>query len=368
MLTLSFAVLPVAAQEVIDSTGLPGPIIDDETTHTYSVRAGGIGTFADHTIVRRFSAPIQDLRLTIVDGRADDIGYVGSLLVTNTVPSCAGVSSVVAPVDVTSQVTVNGDEATLTLRAQENCCCVTGWGSATQSDRADARLHWEVTLGEAEYRVNLTTFIPAPWLEGPPSAFCLPGRSRPRRLFFAGDGRGFSATADSFRSRQLATLVTDENVDADGIVDGSVQNTVGETIAYASDALDDGIIDAEDDDGVLNDCTLLHDRDTGSNADMSVQSVRPVGGGSVLVRLRGGPGNPLARPSCDIDWDLFLQISDDGTTKSYLLIGTHDGFPAYELYINDQPIYQYDPAAAGRGLFSLCGGLDVAVQQTGTLP
>lgn len=140
--------------EIIDSTHLEGPI-DDFTTHTYSVRASGIGTFADRTIVRRFSAPITELRVTIVEGDADDIGFVGSLLVTDVRPRCAGVGGVQAPVDVTSQVTVSGSEAGLTLRAQENCCCVTGWGSATQGDRRDARLHWEVTFGGPEIEITL---------------------------------------------------------------------------------------------------------------------------------------------------------------------------------------------------------------------
>lgn len=370
MLAFSLLATGVAAQEIIDSTGVPGLTIDDETTHTYSVRASGIGTFADRTITRRFSAPIQDIKVTVVGGQADDIGYVGSLLVTNVAPRCGGVSAVVAPVDVTSQVTVSGSEATLTLRAQENCCCVTGWGSATQGDRADARLHWEVTLGDAEeYEVNLTTFIRQPWVPGlPPFHICRPGRIMPRRLFFDGDGRGFDFGAASFRSRQLVTLVTDEDVDADGIVDGSEQNLVGETKAYASDALDDGVIDENDDDELLHDCSLLHDRDRASNADMSVVSVRPPSGGSVEVRLLGGPGNPLARPHCDIDWDLSLEITDDGTTKSYRLTGTHDGFPDYELYVNGQPIYLYDAGAAGRDLSALCAGRDVSVQQTGSLP
>lgn len=124
-------------------------VIDDFTQYTYSVPAGPIGSFADFLVSRTFPSRIQSIKVTIVDGQADDIGYVGSLLVTSVVPMCAGVGAVVAPVDVTSEVTVNGATASLLLRAQENCCCVTGWGSATQADRRDARLHWEVTLGSA---------------------------------------------------------------------------------------------------------------------------------------------------------------------------------------------------------------------------
>lgn len=362
-----FAGGPLAAQEVIDSTHLPGPAIDDETSHTYSVPAAGVGTFADRTITRRFSAPIQELRVTVVGGQADDIGFVGSRLVTNSVPRCAGISSVGAPVDVSDQVTIDGAEATLTLRAQENCCCVTGWGSATEAGRADARLHWEVTLGgEEQYEVELTSFIRAPWIEGPPVPRCRFEDERPRPLIFDGDGRGFQAGAASYRTRQTATLVTDEDVDADGLV--SHENLVGETLAFAQDALADGRIDESDEDGILLDCHLLHDRDTASNADMSVQSLGPVSNGTVRIRLSGGPGNPLVRFSCDIDWNLSLTLTDDGTATSYQLVGNHDGFPAYEVYVDGHAIYRYDPGAADRGLMSLCGGRDVSVQESGTLP
>lgn len=132
--------------ETIDSTGNTASQIDDFTEHTYSVPAGGVGTFADCTITRNFANPIQSLTLTIVGGRADDIGFVGGLQVTDAPPACSDVSTVVAPVNVTSQVTINGASATFVLRAQENCCCSTGWGSATQGDRPNARMHWQVTF------------------------------------------------------------------------------------------------------------------------------------------------------------------------------------------------------------------------------
>jgi|GEM_PF-2528536 len=140
--------------EIIDSTGIAGPI-DDYTTHTYSVRAGGRGSFADRMIVRRFAQPVKSLKLTIVAGQADDIGYVGSRLVTNARGYCEGLGSVQSPVDVTDQVTIDGNQASFLLRAQENCCCVTGWGSATQYDRTDAKFHWEVTFGGPKIEITL---------------------------------------------------------------------------------------------------------------------------------------------------------------------------------------------------------------------
>lgn len=135
----------VFAQAVTADTTSPAPI-DDYTEYTYAVRAAGIGSVAPYQVQRTFSAAIKTIKVTIVSGQADDIGYVGNLLVTNILPSCAGVGSVVAPVDVTSQVTVSGNTASFVLKAVENCCCWTGWGSATQGDRQNARFHWEVTF------------------------------------------------------------------------------------------------------------------------------------------------------------------------------------------------------------------------------
>src|ERR1019366_1803608 len=49
-------------------------------------------------------------------------------------------------VDVTSQVQANGNAATFLLRAKENCCCTTGWGTETLGSRTNARFHWQVQL------------------------------------------------------------------------------------------------------------------------------------------------------------------------------------------------------------------------------
>jgi hypothetical protein len=133
--------LPVATQAQTTT-------VDDFTEYTYSVPAGPIGSFADFPVTRTFAQPIQSLKLYIVAGRADDIGYVGGTLVTSVVPSCSDVGTVTSVQEVTDQVTISGNTASFMLRAQENCCCVTGWGTATQGDRANARFHWVVTIGQ----------------------------------------------------------------------------------------------------------------------------------------------------------------------------------------------------------------------------
>ena len=71
------------APQVIDSTSMVTNLIDDFTDHTYATNAGPIGSFADCSITRLFAFPIQSIKLTIVAGMADDLGYVGSLLVAS---------------------------------------------------------------------------------------------------------------------------------------------------------------------------------------------------------------------------------------------------------------------------------------------
>lgn len=121
--------------------------VTDYTSYTYVAPSGGIGTFANYQVTRTFDRPIASLKLYIEAGRADDIGYVGSRLVTSIPANCdAGVGTVTSEQDVTDQVTINGNVASFVLRTKESCCCWTGWGSATQSDRADALFKWVVTF------------------------------------------------------------------------------------------------------------------------------------------------------------------------------------------------------------------------------
>ena len=136
--------------------------ITDFTEYTYSVSAGGVGTFATMPVTRTFDAPIASLRLYIVSGQADDIGYVGSRMVTNMPAMCAGVGSVQGEIEVTDQVSIVNHRASFVLRAQENCCCQTGWGSATEAGRANARFRWVVTLGGPSCEVGAVAEISDP--------------------------------------------------------------------------------------------------------------------------------------------------------------------------------------------------------------
>ncbi len=195
-----------------------------------------------------------------------------------------------------------------------------------------------------------------------------------RRLFFGGDNRSFSPTGETFRLRQRVTVITEEVIDPDGLKEGTIQNLVKESRSYAEDALDDGVIDANDEDGIANDCTLFHDADTAQSDSMMVTVLRdsPT---KVFVRMEGGPGMPLsslAEIFGRVDWFLTLTIDTATGTPEWRLAGRHDGFPAYELYTNDLEIYRYGPGIPPftykDHLKKLGQPMDVAVDKSGSLP
>lgn len=147
-------------------------VIDDFTTYSYAQPSAGIGSEADLPVSRTFPGRIVSLVVTIVAGKADDIGFVGDLQVTNQFPQCRDVGAVTAPVDVSSQVTTSGDTASFLLRAVENCCCSTGWGPATQGDRPPATFHWQVVIDDSPICDGAPTCSAAacaPSLPGDPS-------------------------------------------------------------------------------------------------------------------------------------------------------------------------------------------------------
>jgi hypothetical protein len=218
-----------------------------------------------------------------------------------------------------------------------------------------------------EFSISFTTFIASNSITGPPQSRCGSGE----QLFFAGDDRGLDPTAGSFRTRQLVTVITEESVDVDGIKAGSDQNLVGETKAYAPDALP--TIDASDDDGVLHDCHLLHDRDTASSSNMHINGSR-IDAHTVSVHLFGSVGNPLINVPDrlkTIDWDFTLSLDTSGSRPHWALQGVDDGFPSFEIYINDSAIYTRNapPPYTFQDLLKLLPGRgDVLVNLSGDLP
>jgi hypothetical protein len=336
----------------VDSRDLTLTRIDDFTEHTFVTRAGPRGSIATCTVTRVFARPIVSIQLMIVGGRADDIGFVGGTQVTSAPQACADVGTVVTPIDVTHEVTVTGNSASFVLSAQENCCCATGWGQLTQGDRANARFRWIVTLGSEEFEIKFSAFIPANFVIGPPQSICINHEVSPldprrhKRLIFKGDDRSFDPDGESHRARQVVTVITERSVDEDGLKSSArFINRAEGSEAYTEEAFDDGFIGPDDDDGVLGDCFLLHARSFATSAGLQIQVIR-TGDHEVKIHLTGAARNQLVQPSAAIDWNLILTLTSqaDGSTR-WSLEGDHDGFPAYEIYINNEAIYTHFPGA-----------------------
>jgi hypothetical protein len=67
----------------------------------------------------------------------------------------------------------------------------------------------------------------------------------------------------------------------------------------------------------------------------------------------------LLAPAINCDLDVLLLSSAAGL--SYSIKGLHDGFPAYELYLEQKLVYSYDPVTANSGPLSLEPPANVSV-------
>ena len=94
--------------------------------------------------------------------------------------------------------------------------------------------------------------------------------------------------------------------------------------------------------------------DTASQSQLWLEPPTYITSKKLAVRCRCEATNPLVSGSPGISYSITITI--DKTLGTYSITGTHDGFPAYEIYINGKRVYQHDPLATGDGLGSL--GLD----------
>lgn len=202
--------------------------------------------------------------------------------------------------------------------------------------------------GAETYTISLATFIPSNHVLAPvihPQSFT---GMIPKRLVFSGDDRAFDVDATRYRAKQVVTIVPDEALDADGLYRDSKLNLGGQTESFlAKLALEDGKIDDDDrrQDGGKGGPKRLHRKVAVDTSGMLIDDPIRLGPKRVSVRLHtagsGGPRDQLIAGAPSIDWDFTIVIDTSGPTPKYELAGRWDGYPAIELYINRQPIYQY---------------------------
>jgi hypothetical protein len=112
--------------------------------------------------------------------------------------------------------------------------------------------------------------------------------------------------------------------------------------------INDGVIGVEDDDGIEDDCDLLHQTGQAPANNMAIH-YKVLSEDKVELQLTGAPYNPLAYLAGffgTADWNLTLTIDVVGEAVHWHLKGVHDGFPAYEVYIDNTEIYAYKPVTA----------------------
>jgi len=84
---------------------------------------------------------------------------------------------------------------------------------------------------------------------------------------------------------------------------------------------------------------------------------------TVRVRLALAAGNPFAGPDIDANINVFIRKRPN-VPPEYRVEGNHDGFPAYELYINGTRVYDFDPKVRNQNPRSLFPPAEWAIRET----
>lgn len=203
---------------------------------------------------------------------------------------------------------------------------------------------------DTSYDLVYMNFIPVPYVLGPPVLYDpFQGCDDGPAMVYSGDGRGFNAGATSYRTRSAVTVIPEEACSPSG-VDGTPFKDVKPTKVYAFNALDDGVLDAADDDAT-GDCDRLHLVATASTGEFSITPQR-VSATAVKVRFEGNAKNPLAPISFGITWGFDVVV--DSESDQWMIEGGHDCYPAHEAYIDTIPMHQHSPASNGFLEISTC--------------
>ncbi len=230
--------------------------------------------------------------------------------------------------------------------------------------------------GPIEFDIVVTTFIPAPFVPDATAGLRgLPTELLPA-LVNSGDDRSFDPDSDRYRTRQSVTLIANESADSDGLKDGTKLNEINSSKSFTLDALDDGVLDERDEDGVLGDFHLQHGEsdNLSGRKGMIIDDPIRLGPNEVQIRMRTdsnpleGPRDELIPGSPTIDWDLTITIDASQDTPTATIQGTWDGFPALEVYVNGSELWTYTPGNGPYGIFELFNLLpvqgDIQIPQT----
>jgi hypothetical protein len=77
--------------------------------------------------------------------------------------------------------------------------------------------------------------------------------------------------------------------------------------------------------------------------------------------------NPLVNAAVSPPIDYVFDITINRDSNTYTIEGDHDGFPAYEIYINGVRVYEHDPLESGDTPISLGPPMEKPMSVTGDL-
>ncbi|WP_322520692.1 hypothetical protein SR882_07800 [Guyparkeria halophila] len=210
--------------------------------------------------------------------------------------------------------------------------------------------------------VRLRLFIPS-------EAVDLPGAPP-----LGGDGRGFSYDGGTHRAMVECVLGLDPDL-ASPII-GSYRREFGESTAYAEEdavevsgkpswfmAIKPGATPTERATQSVTDAHIAARAQRFE--DNPLYSSRVTDSPSPTIKLNivinAAIPDEVFWPAPEITGDMDLYLTADALQKKtlYRLRGQHDGFPAYELYLNGQLAYAHDPVATGHTPASLFGSGEI---------
>lgn len=205
-----------------------------------------------------------------------------------------------------------------------------------------------------EVDLKLRLFIPSPAVGVGPGPF------------FGGDGRSFNYSGGTHRAQIHATVGLSGPHRPPGLT--VIDRSWGASTRYDSDdvtsvagkpswwrALREGARPVERD--------ML--QATPSNLKAEVGPAANTARTITRVELDVEGALPLM-PSPDIDAELRLLLNPGRGGLFYKLDGKHDGFPAYELYLNGTRIWEFDPVAQGQTPLSLLPPMEFTAKRPWT--
>jgi len=215
---------------------------------------------------------------------------------------------------------------------------------------ASSGVNNNVVLLVPEDIIQVDAFIPQTWVDEPwfvnllpPASYIDNGNSRknPLDASLTSGSSIFIQNSPEFKVRETINVCAFPNYDSDGSQEvATKKTTVGETREYKKSVLVNGEIPAS---------TTPLASDT-ATPNLDTATVSHPSGTSVKATLEMELSNPLVPFSSQAPIHYSTTITIDRSNPSAptcTVTGTNCRFPAYEIYINGQQVYHFDPVPQG---------------------